>query len=125
VSCTDLASGGPLKIVELLEIALPARWSAVAPPSPVGCGLGERPEDRLERIYTNYVAMRGGAFDLAIDFGYRIGDDEPELLTRVAMSWEHAAAVAALLTRQIAQYEEQMGSLPDIERARIDQEGDK
>jgi hypothetical protein len=75
----------------------------------------------LERIYTNYVAMRGGAFDVAIDFGYRVGDDEPEMLTRVTMSWEHAVAVAALLSRQIEQYEQQMGSLPDIERARAEE----
>jgi hypothetical protein len=73
-------------------------------------------------VYANAVGMRGGAFDLSLEFGYSVppggGEDPqpPEWKVRVGMSWEHAQAMYELLGSQIARYEEQVGSIPDISK---------
>jgi hypothetical protein len=54
-----------------------------------------------------------------VEFGYHLGE-EREPLVRVAMSWEHAAAVVALLQRQIAEYEKRVGTLPNLDRIKDD-----
>jgi hypothetical protein len=72
-------------------------------------------------VYSNSVAAHPGAFDIVIDFGFQLGDaSEPrETLARVAMSWEHAQAFARVLAGLVERYEQELGPLPDIEKARI------
>lgn len=67
------------------------------------------------RIYSNAIAIQGGAFDLAIDFGQRAGTDDPTFEARVFMSWEHAISLQAALTRVLDDYQEKVGRLPDVE----------
>jgi len=75
----------------------------------------------MQLIYANVAGIRGGAFDCSLELGYAIppgGGEEPQppqWLARVAMSWEHARALHGLLGTQIAQYESQVGDLPNIE----------
>lgn len=79
----------------------------------------------MQLLYANVAGIRGGAFDCSLELGYAIppGANEdpqpPQWLARVAMSWEHARALHVLLGNQLAQYEEQVGSLPDIEKLRV------
>lgn len=68
------------------------------------------------RYYANVVRLRGGAYDVTLDFGYRAGDEpKPEPLARVVMSYEHVAAVARLLQNLLDQYSETVGPIPDPE----------
>ena len=79
----------------------------------------------MQLVYANAVVLRGGAFDLSLEFGYSVppGEGEqpqpPDWLVRVAMSWEHALALSELLTDHIAQYQEKVGTIPDIQKLRI------
>lgn len=82
----------------------------------------------LQTIYANTAGVRGGPFDVAVQFGYAIGpvenDEEPATshwLMRVAMSWEHARAFHRLLGEQIDKYEEQVGPIPNIEKLRVEE----
>jgi hypothetical protein len=78
-----------------------------------------------ERIYSNAVRAHAGAFDVALDFVYELGDatEPPEPGVRVVMSWEHAAALVHVMGQLLAKYQEQLGPLPDLEKARVAQEG--
>jgi hypothetical protein len=74
----------------------------------------------MQLVYANVMGMRGGAFDLSLEFGYAIppGEGEepqpPAWSTRVAMSWEHARALYTLLGENLKQYEDQVGAIPNI-----------
>ena len=68
-----------------------------------------------QRVYANHTQLRGAAFDVALDFGYQSGDEPAEILVRVAMSWEHAAAIASLLNEHLAEYQKTVGKLPDVQ----------
>ncbi len=78
----------------------------------------------LPLIYANAIGLRGGPFDLSLDFGYvrPPAADEPfpatQWAARVAMSWEHARALHRVLGEQIANYESEVGEIPDIEKLR-------
>jgi hypothetical protein len=61
------------------------------------------------------LARKEGAFDLTLDFGRKVGEADPQFDARVSMSWEHALALRALLDRMIANFEEKIGAVPDIE----------
>jgi hypothetical protein len=80
----------------------------------------------VPRLYVNAVVIRGGAFDVTLDLGYSVAPgtpdqppEAPDWLARVSMSWEHAASLIRFLEGAIKQYEEQVGSLPDIEKVRM------
>jgi hypothetical protein len=45
----------------------------------------------------------------------------PNWIVRVAMSWEHARAFHGLLGQQLATFEEQVGTIPDIAKLRREQ----
>lgn len=81
----------------------------------------EQAPDRPPRVYSNSIAAHPGAFDIVFDFGFQLGDasEERETLARVAMSWEHAQAFARVLAGLVERYEQELGPLPDIEKARI------
>jgi hypothetical protein len=53
-------------------------------------------------------------------FGYQPGEPgvPPEMLIRVAMSWEHAQAIVRLMQGAIDNYQDQVGPLPDTEKVR-------
>lgn len=74
-------------------------------------------------FYANSASVVGGAFDVAIDFGYQnIGTPSGEPVTtwqaRVAMSWEHARSLHTLLGKQLKAYEDAVGNFPDIDSVR-------
>jgi hypothetical protein len=63
------------------------------------------------------MQAHGGAFDIAMDFGYRAtSDQDPIYDVRVTMSWEHLKLMLGVLQGQIAQYEEQVGTIPNLIR---------
>lgn len=58
------------------------------------------------------MAANGGPYDVTLSFGYRVDHaDEPTYEVRVAMSWEHAMTMVAVMQGQIEQYESQVPSL--------------
>lgn len=61
------------------------------------------PTPGLASSYVNAIRMNGGAYDIAIDLGQRVGDVEPIWERRVFMSWTHAAALHRLLGVLIAE----------------------
>jgi Protein of unknown function (DUF3467) len=80
----------------------------------------------IPRLYVNAIAIRGGAFDVTLDLGYSVPADSPdqapnapEWITRVSMSWEHAATFMRFLESAIKQYEDQVGQLPDVEKLKV------
>jgi len=71
------------------------------------------------------MRMNATIFDLAIDFGYHDEPGPPDAFpVRVAMSWEHAKALADLLARNIQAFEEDMGEIRDFEEDEDDHDGD-
>jgi len=74
-----------------------------------------------ERFYSNAVRAHAGAFDVVLDFNFELGDaaEPPEPGVRVAMSWEHAAALVRIMGELIEKYQEQVGPLPDLEKVRV------
>lgn len=67
------------------------------------------------------MAAHGGPFDVTLDFGHRVEQtDEPTFEVRVAMSWEHAISMVAVLQAQIEQYESQVPSLASFRDKLID-----
>jgi hypothetical protein len=78
----------------------------------------DRPKGGL--IYVNATRTLGGAFDLTLDLGYQRGAEPPDWVVSVAMSWEHAQALAASLEDVLKRYQDQVGPLPDIQRLRVE-----
>jgi hypothetical protein len=78
-----------------------------------------RPDD--DSYYSNSVAAHPGTFDVVLDFGFELGDaSEPRSSgPRVAMSWEHARALTIMLGELADRYEQELGALPDVEKARV------
>jgi hypothetical protein len=76
----------------------------------------------MQMVYANVAGIRGGPFDVSLEFGYLVpqGSKEeavpPAWLVRVGMSWEHLRALHQLIGDQLASYEEQVGSIREIER---------
>ncbi len=71
-------------------------------------------------FYANVMQAHGSPFDVALDFGYRArGDEEVPAEVRVVMSWQHLKLVIHALQLQVAQYEEQVGSLPNLLREEV------
>jgi hypothetical protein len=85
-------------------------------------------EADVPRLYVNSVVIRGGAFDVTLDLGHSVSPalpgqppEAPKWLARVSMSWEHAVTLTRFLENAIKQYEDQAGSLPDMEKIRMQQ----
>jgi hypothetical protein len=76
--------------------------------------VGHLPED-TQLIYANWVRMTGTPFELSIDFGYNEVQGPPKKFpVRVAMSWEHAKALAELLQSNIVDYEQSVGPIREV-----------
>jgi hypothetical protein len=76
-------------------------------------------------FYSNAVAAHPGAFDVVLDFAFQLGDqpDGPaQLGVRVAMSWEHTDALVRILSGLLEKYQEELGPLPDTQKARVERE---
>ncbi len=66
----------------------------------------------LHSVYANAMGLRSGPFDLTVDFGHAIPEeDEAEFnpQVRVSMSYHHAASLAAALRQAIEHHEKQTG----------------
>src|SRR4051794_39793729 len=76
-------------------------------------------------VYANVAGIRGGAFDASLEFGYQVAPSEneapppPMWHIRVAMSWEHLMALQELIQNTLSQYEQAVGSLPDLDKLKI------
>lgn len=58
------------------------------------------------------MAAHGTAYDLSLDFGFRIERDAPfEPQFRLSMSWEHAIALMIALRKLIDRYQSEVTSL--------------
>ena len=62
-------------------------------------------------FYANSMGLHAGPFDLTVDFGHAIPDDQEEFRpeVRVSMSYHHAASLAVALRQAIEFHEEQTG----------------
>jgi len=77
------------------------------------------------RRYANTVRAHPGAFDVVLDFGFQLGDERDattDHVAQIAMSWEHAQALVRVLTGLLETYQQNLGPLPDIDKARINEE---
>lgn len=68
-------------------------------------------------IYTNSVQLKMSVFDMVLDLGV-VASTDPERtvvkpVARVAMSPQHAKALAAVLDAHVKAYETAFGPLPD------------
>jgi hypothetical protein len=79
----------------------------------------DAPENKppIQHVYSNVMAAHGSAFDIALDFGHRIENEDPEFAVRVSMSWEHAASMVTVLRNLIESYQDAIGALPDVDKA--------
>jgi hypothetical protein len=74
-------------------------------------------KDQPDPVYANVVGITAGPFDIVMDFGFKPpeatsrGSTEYDPVVRVAMSLGHAKSMIPLLTRVIAQYEDQVGPI--------------
>lgn len=71
-----------------------------------------------EPIYANVIQITTGPFDMSLDFGYktperaRAGSPDFDIVARIVMSPSHAKAILPLLAKQIAEYENKVGTIP-------------
>jgi hypothetical protein len=70
--------------------------------------------EKPQRVYANVMGIKAGPFDVAMDFGSRAGEEDPDYEVRVMMSWTHLKLMVAVLQQQIASYESQLGELPEL-----------
>lgn len=64
-------------------------------------------------IYINALNAEATAFDVALDMGYRLRQDEvPDPSVRVVMSWEHAKLLVIALQRLIDDFETKVAEIP-------------
>jgi hypothetical protein len=68
------------------------------------------------RYYANLISLLTGTRDLAVDFGYVIGDEPPDWGARIVMSWEEAHVLQRYLNAAIQQYVDREGPVRDVER---------
>ena len=89
------------------------------------------PQDGAENVvYANWARTEATPFDLAVDLGYRTAPGPPSHYpVRVIMSWEQAVSLRDLLDHVIAEYQEEVGPIRDLEGeigdARATEEGDE
>lgn len=63
------------------------------------------------------MAAQGGPFDITLLFGYRFDpEEEPEVQVALTMSWEHLKVAADALQDLVAQYQTEVGPLPDLKQ---------
>lgn len=72
-------------------------------------------DETVPHFYVNAMGAEGGAYDVTIHFGQRIGARDVEWHARVTMSWEHARATVEALSRVVDEYQGAMGEIRKIE----------
>lgn len=76
----------------------------------------QQPVEELPRYYSNAMRAQASPFDVAIDFGYRTGQESPAFEVRIAMSWPHLELMVKSLQDLVEGYKEQVGPIPDLQR---------
>lgn len=72
--------------------------------------------EELPRHYSNAMRAQATPFDIAIDFGYRRGEETPAYEVRIAMSWQHLQLMVKSLQELVDGYQRNVGPLPDLQR---------
>jgi len=76
----------------------------------------ELPDDVATGIYTNLASLSRSGNDIIIDFARIVpGRAVARVESRVIMSPEHAKRLAALLQRNLEEYEKRFGKIPAVE----------
>jgi len=72
-------------------------------------------------IYTNYVSLEMGVYDLSLNLGIRY-DQKIIENAKVIMSWQHAKKLTELLNQQIEFYENLYGKIntTDLDKEKMD-----
>ncbi len=75
------------------------------------------PPERMEARYSDFAIISKNALGFNIDFGQRIpGGENIHLVSRIAMSPQHAKLLSKVLSENLENYEEKFGEidLPDM-----------
>lgn len=81
-----------------------------------GCGL----DSEAKRVYANVFELEASPYDFGLKFGWRDSEQAKtqtsDVQAIVFMSPEHAKAVAAILSKAVADWERQIGKIqmPEI-----------
>lgn len=66
--------------------------------------------DRMEARYSDFAIVAKNAIGFNLDFGQRIpGAKQVNIISRIAMSPQHAKLFADLISQNVADYEKQFG----------------
>lgn len=107
------------------EMAQEPEAPGLEAPGPEGPGPGEliewiKGQQEVPSVYANHVQVSTGPWDFVIMLGEIVrlddGDVAARKIVQITMSPQHAKAMAEVLARQIARYEERFGELPDVNR---------
>jgi hypothetical protein len=77
-----------------------------------------KPVEESPKFYANNVRISSNVFDIRFIFGLFVENTEdlvtiePQVVLH--MSPQHAKSVAELLNRQLAEYEEKYGAIPEV-----------
>lgn len=72
-------------------------------------------------IYVNWVRYISSPYDLSLDVGYRSEPGPPdEFPVRLVMTWEQAKILRLLLEDAVDDFEENVGSIREIEGKPVD-----
>jgi hypothetical protein len=72
-------------------------------------------ERTTQPIYANWVRSTATPFEMALEFGYSPEGGPPaDVPVLVAMTWEHAKALADLLNSNLAAFEAQAGPIRNV-----------
>jgi len=68
--------------------------------------------DRMEAHYSDFAIVAKNAIGFNLDFGQRVpGAKQVNILSRIAMSPQHAKLFSDLLSQNVSDYEKQFGEI--------------
>jgi hypothetical protein len=71
-------------------------------------------EDAPASFYVNHARLHASGYDLLVYLGRSTPDRPDPVDVTLSMSWEHAKALAAILTSAVQQAEKEVGEFPNI-----------
>jgi hypothetical protein len=80
--------------------------------------------DKIEAKYSDFAIIAKNALGFNLDFAQRIpGGKQVNIISRIAMSPQHAKLFSKVLAKNVEKYENQFGEIKVPERVRNPKEG--